>query len=437
MIYSGPNVYLTYTQPRAVDIQGNSARLDPGREAALITAIRNVGGHPITNLAAKLECSDSYITITDNWHYFGSLPVDSIIENTSDPYVVYVSPSCPQGHSIQFQLIAIEGNGTFFDTFRFNMVAGSYSYLVWNPDLTPSPGQTINSLLTSLSYNGNYTTNLLSMQPLDMYRAIFICCGMYSNNYRIAANGQEAMALVNYINNGGCVYMEGGDVWYYDPTYGGHNFCSLFGLSALADGTADLSQVSGFSGTFTSGMNFNYGGENSWVDHITPTAGFTIFQISTGAYNCGVAYNAGNYRTVGTSFELGGLIDASAPSTKRALLDSIMHFFGIFVQGNEEGIEENNLLSRTKVLKLYPNPFKSTDGLIIQLAPIASTKASLKIFNTTGSCVKTFSIGNSSQAKNLFWDGRDNSGTTLPTGVYFVNLDLDNKNIIKRVILVN
>jgi len=386
-------------------------------------------------LAAKLECPDSYIAITDNWCYFGNIMVDSFKENTFDPYVINVSSECPQGRNIPFRLIAIED--AFVDTFQFNMVAGSYSYLVWNPDPTPSSGQTINSLLTSLGYNGNYTTNLLSMQPLDMYRAIFVCCGVYSNNYRIAVNGQEATALTSYINNGGTVYMEGGEVWYYDPLVGGHNFCSLFGLQGIADGASDMGPVVGQTGRFTQGMNFSYSGENNYMDHINPTTGILIFVDGNNAYNCGVAYNAGSYRTVGTSFEIGGLVDANAPSTKRALLDSIMHFFGIFAVGNEEGIAENNPFSTSQVLKLYPNPFKSSAGIRIQLAPIANTKASLKIFNTAGSCVKSFSIGNSSQAKNLFWNGRDNSGARLPAGVYFVNLELDNKSVIKRIILVN
>jgi hypothetical protein len=335
-------------------------------------------------------------------------------------------------------LIAIVGNGIFIDTFRFNMVAGSYGFLVWNPDPTPSPGQTLNSTLTALGYTGNYTTDLLSMQPLDMYRAIFVCCGMYSNNYHITASGSEANALISYLNNGGCIYLEGGDVWYYDPLTGGQNFGPLFGISGITDGTGDLSNAVGCLGSFTQGMIFGYGGENSYVDHINPTSGFAIFNSGgfTG-YTCGVAYNAGTYRTVGTSFELGGLIDGTAPSTKSALLDSIMHFFGIFAAGSDEGIVDNNQRNISQQLKLYPNPFKLGDGVRIQFTSSVNTKPSLKIYNTTGSCVKTFSIGSSERSQSLFWDGRDNSGLKLPAGIYFVNLESGHKTIIERVILVN
>ncbi|OQX50746.1 MAG: hypothetical protein B5M53_11830 [Candidatus Cloacimonas sp. 4484_209] len=77
-------------------------------------------------------------------------------------------------------------------------------------------------------------------------------------------------------------------------------------------------------------MSFSYSGENNWIDHISPMgSGFLIFENSSPAYDCGVANDAGTYRTVGTSFEFGGLTNGSPPST-------IMHFFGIFVGAEEK-----------------------------------------------------------------------------------------------------
>lgn len=256
------------------------------------------------------------------------MKIDSTKENIGDPYVVRASSSTPKGHNAEFTLITTEG--TYVDTFTFTIVIGTYNYLVWNPDPTPVPGRNIDSILIKHNYAGVYSTTL-PVTDLGRYEAIFVCLGMYPNRYVIVNGSAEANALVNYLNSGGRMYMEGSDVWYYDPGYAnGYDFGPLFGIQGLADGTGDLSPVIGENGTFTRNMNFAYGGENSYVDHIDPIGtGFLIFHDGDNAYNCGVANNPGVYRTVGTSFELGLLYDGAVPSTRAVLLDSIMMFFGI------------------------------------------------------------------------------------------------------------
>ncbi len=225
--------------------------------------------------------------------------------------------------------ILIATDGSFVDTLEFSLIIGAYDYLIWNPDPTPTPGLKMDSILSSLGFSGDYDTTL-PISDVDLYRAIFVCCGMYGNKHMIGSASAEASALVSYLNNGGRMYLEGGDVWYFDPEYGGYDFGPLFGINAVSDGGDNLGPVVGESDAFTNGMNFTYGGENVWVDHINPTGtGFLIFHDGDDAYNCGVANKAGMYRTVGTSFELGLLNDGTAPSTRAVLLDSIMDFFGI------------------------------------------------------------------------------------------------------------
>lgn len=320
----------------------------------------------------------------------------------------------------------------FIDTFQFNLAVGFKNYLVYDPDPLPGSGQIINSILTSLGYIGSYTTNLLSEPTLAVYRSMFICCGVYPNNYRFSANGSVANAIINYLNNGGRVYLEGGDVWYSDPLVGGQNFCALFGIQAFNDGYGDMGPVVGQSGRFTQGMYFNYVGENNSMDHINPITGFLIFADGNSGYYCGVAYNSGTYRTIGTSFELGSLVDATAPSTKAILLDSIMHFLNLPLSGVEEN---NQSIIANKQLRLYPNPVKFGDGVRIQFAPKTNTQISLKIYNAVGNCIKTILVDDNSHS--IIWNGTDENGLNVPAGVYFVNVNLDNKTLIERVVLIN
>jgi hypothetical protein len=98
--------------------------------------------------------------------------------------------------------------------------------------------------------------------------------------------------------------------------------------------------INGINGTFTHGMSFSYGGENSYMDHIDQMGGSQrVFVNPTDNGYHGVAYNAGSYRAMGTSFELGALSDGVSPSTRAVLLDSIMRYFGIRpgVPGDADG----------------------------------------------------------------------------------------------------
>lgn len=199
-------------------------------------------------------------------------------------------------------------------------------YLVWEPDPTPSSGLVITSLLENLGENVDYTANLSYVPDLGDYRVIFVFLGIYPNN--IVLQQSDASRLVSYLNVSGKIYMEGADTWAYDPQTTLHPYFSIQGLS---DGTNDLSSVSGISGTFTNGMNFSYGGENSYIDRLAPSgSAFSILKNPTINYNIGVAFNQGMYKTIGTSFEFGGLVDGSYPSTKLNLLNEVMDFFGPF-----------------------------------------------------------------------------------------------------------
>ena len=78
-------------------------------------------------------------------------------------------------------------------------------------------------------------------------------------------------------------------------------------------------------------------------------------------------------------------------------------------------------------------PFRELRG--IQFTPNTDAKVSLKIYNTIGDCVKTILVNNNSHS--IIWNGTNENGLAVPTGVYFVNANLDNKTIIERVVIIN
>lgn len=310
--------------------------LDPGETANLLAVLQNSGCAGLTDVSLSITTTSPYLSILDGEGSLPEIPPETTLTNENDPFVVQASDSTPYGGEVSI-ILHITASGGYDETFPLSLTVGKGGdFLIWDPDMSHNSGPSIRDILDSLGYNGFYWDGSDLGEYRDMlgnFQSVFVCVGIYPNNHVIADGSQDAQALANYLNSGGKMYLEGGDVWYYDPLYqNGYNFAPLFGLNAIADGSGDLGTIQGLVGTFTQGMSFSYGGENSWIDHIQEQASgsFNIFENLSPSYYCGVAYVTGERRTVGTSFKLGGLNDGSPPSTKAALLDSIMHFFGVY-----------------------------------------------------------------------------------------------------------
>ena len=219
--------------------------------------------------------------------------------------------------------------------------------LIIDLDENASSAYVIGATLDSL--DAEYEIMTFFPADLSVYEGIFVCLGIYSSNYVLSDN--DGQLLADYLNIGGSIYMEGGDTWYYDAPTIVHPMFNILGTS---DGSGDLGTISGMEDTFTQDMSFNYTGENSWIDHLDPiTPAFTILENQNPPYGTGIAYDAGTYKTIGTSHEFGGLGDGSSPSTKVELLTAYLEFLDITLSPEAAFFSSDTLICKNDIVYFY------------------------------------------------------------------------------------
>ncbi len=303
------------------DAEGNgNGRLDPGETANLNISVGNSGTADAYTVIGNLLSSDPYVSINSD-----PMPYGDIISGDEglQSFSITTDITTPAGYGIDF-VFDIAAFGGVSAQGNFNLSCGTMPVLIIDLDGTPNnSGPSMKTAIQDLGIGVDYTNTW--PEDLSLYANLFVCLGIYSQNHVLSAS--EGSDLAQFLQNGGNIYMEGGDTWYYDDPTQVH---SMFKIMKLADGTDDLSTVNGQSGTFTEGMSFAYGGDNNYIDHIQAISpAFNILQNTSPTYYTGVAYDADTYRTIGCSHEFGGLANGSGISTRLKLMEEYLNFFGI------------------------------------------------------------------------------------------------------------
>jgi PKD repeat protein len=299
----------------------NNGKFDPGETVNITINIKNSGTSGALNVTGELTENDPFVTINSSTISFGNIAGGT---QASAVFSVSALANTPAGHMANLLLdmaadLGINGTG------ELGVIIGQIPVLIIDKDGNGNSAPDMEAALNTMDVSYE---SLSSFPPdLNLYSTIFLCLGIFPGNHQLTSS--EGQALANYLNNGGSLYMEGGDTWAYDPDTPVH---AMFNINGTADGSADMGTVLGMSGTFTEGMSFTYNGDNSWMDHIEPIApAYKIFNNQSPLYGTGVAYDAGNYKTIGASHEFGGLQDGISPSTKDELMAAYLDFLGITV----------------------------------------------------------------------------------------------------------
>ncbi|MBI9037679.1 MAG: T9SS type A sorting domain-containing protein [Bacteroidales bacterium] len=403
-------------------VDGVNSRLDAGETVDLLIGFKNYGLAEINDLSISLDSENEFIVINEPF----LKNVGDLISGESRmvSFSVSVDNFTPRGEKVIFNLNFYNPSG-FSKIISFNLLVGKTPVLIIDLDGTNVSPPIFSNLLDSLNINYDISDSL--PENLNDYQSVFAC--------QAKVMGPLSENIVNrfssFLTQGGNLYMEWGRTW--ASSYPLTDLHEMFNIDIeYFPAFAIFDSIYGQNGSFTEAMNFSFSGYyyfNKMYLLPEPPAQL-IFKNISDTTGCGVFYDAGNYKTIGVSFEFGGLDDGEFPATKMELLKRYLNIFNVLYE--PIGIQENE---ETQVYDLtnFPNPFSNETFISFSLKE--SCDVELYVFDINGRKIKNLFSGKLNAGNhNILWDGKTDKNKTVKPGIYFYSLVLANSAITKKMV---
>lgn len=408
------------------DAAGNgNGHLDAGETAVLTITGINMGSADAYDVSGLLAAENPYITVNDGAQEYGDLASGITVDQS---FEISIDEAAPSGSMAVFSFDLTAGMGISGHA-EFTEYIGQIPVLLIDWDGNHSSPDGIEQCLTNLVVGYDKMDALPAER--NLYSSIFVCLGTYPDNHVLTP--EEGQMLAEYLSQGGNLYMEGADTWFYDPqNYPVTPVHDMFYIEGMEDGVGDLVQVNGQPGSLSEEMSFLFTGENSYIDHIgeIPPAQM-MFMNNAPAYGTAVSYDAGTYKTIGFSFEFGGLADGE--KSKDDLMISMLEFFGI--EGTWTEISEKSPDGAISASS-YPNPFRAET--VIRFETGRERKIAIEIRDLNGRLInKLFDAEVSAGRHEITWNGCDKAGNRVKSGVYFYRIDTGDGLTTGKLVLMD
>ncbi len=163
----------------------------------------------------------------------------------------------------------------------------------------------------------------------------------------------------------------------------------------------------------------------------SPTGALGVYPYAAGVYN-NVTVNTA--RVVFLPYDLSYIWDGAPtggiPVRTQILMD-VLSFFGNLPGGAAVGVTPEAVFTARN----FPNPFNPSTKIEFTLP--ARSQVELKIYNVRGELVKTLLNENMAAATHsVIWDGRNSTGQSVSSGVYFYSLKAGSYEKMEKMTLV-
>ena len=266
------SAFLLYSGLQTNDsLSNNNGLIENGETILLRSLVKNIGASTAHSVLGILTAQDTLVSVIDSIVSFGHLsPADSTWG--SSPYTITISPFCPGGHDLDFELLLVDGNNNTWDA-SFSLTVQSigggtgpdpYGYYMYDDTDTSSghapvfdwfeigppsgPGQLVSEITNEDADTVTYTLPFTFKYYNIDYSSIGMCSNgfleLYYSTYRFGDNtslpmlgGPRRTLAAFWDDLDPSLY---GDIYYYDDAVN-HRWilqfeeCAHYGSSATRE----------------------------------------------------------------------------------------------------------------------------------------------------------------------------------------------------------
>jgi hypothetical protein len=426
--------------------------LTPFPQSALQGTVQDANGSGVRAKLTLFVSSDMTedFTITDSSDAQGNFAFEDIFVSLP-PTIVYekllVEPEIPFASKTFANIAVNEGSPTVFD-----VTVERADVFVVNDDPNGAFEEFYRSALDNLGVNSFvWTQTQRGLAPVSFV-------SLFNTNtliwYTGTAAGEAVLteaerdSLAAHLDRGGKVFLTGQNI---AESLDGSDFLTnrvhVSFVRNIIDfrlhGVQDDPVGNGLITIFTAGAG---GADNQTSrdllqpDAIAKTS--VVYDTTTGTV-AGVrvedATNGSKLVFFGFGFE--AITTGAAPdpsfSSRTDVMSNILDWFSSVTSVAESNLP--NTIKEFELLPNYPNPFNGQTVIRYSIpSQVSSTQVTIKIFNIVGQEVRTL-VNEQSASPGEYrvrWDGRDDSGVPMATGVYLYKMTAENFQEVRKLLFI-
>jgi len=436
-------------------------RIDPGDTQAISIKLKNLGGASAVNPTALLVSSSDFIEIPDRTGTYSTIDPNATGENTTDTFTIHAKPNCYQGYVANLKVLLTFSDGVS-DTAYAQITIGvrttvdptgpdAYGYYAFDDTDVAYPDHPVYSWLElDPAQGGSGATEIVLGDNGDQQDKSKVVPAPFTFRY-YGQPYQEATVCSNGWVVPGWTYLTDYRNWtlpsgdapdniiavFWDELYqtSGTSKCFQRYDSLMHRWVIEWSRFRNMAGgsayetfeviifdpayvttdTGDSKIQMQY----KEVSNIDQTDGYATVGIQNTDHTSGLCYTFFNQYSPG----------AAQLAPNRAIL---------FVPKRETLAGVGDAASGVQRFELgqnNPNPFNPKTSIRFSLDE--SGPASLTIFDISGRAVRKLLHGTAAAGSHtIAWDGRDDAGRALPSGIYLYRLDADRRSDTRKMILL-
>lgn len=268
------------------------------------------------------------------------------------------------------------------------------------PGANDYSGEFIRDFLIDNDYDVTYMTGDMPV-TFSGYDAIFLSFGNFGGLHFTPFDDTFAEKVLEYLQQGGKVYLEGGDAFGFDQS-GNTGLFEAFGLADADDGPTSnyIDLLAGQDGSIMEGLVFTGSSQAApaYIDIYTTGSGTAAFDESdygvVGVQN-ETETRTGTARTFCFSYAVSGLDQDEAPNTREEVMWRILDYFGLITDIDDKEYPSYNSFDP----EIFPNP--TTGRITISFNnPGDDNEANIQIYNLEGRLVADNAFPINSRSRN-------------------------------------